>query len=122
MKFASRVLTVAGWSGLLVLAPMYLLEARTGHDFPPPITHPEYYYGFVGVALAWQVAFLIMARDPLRYRPLLVPAVMEKLLFGGAAILLAGCGRSPWTMMVAGGLDLAFAFLFSVAWIRLKDA
>ena len=66
MVFARRVFGVAGIYGLLVLLPQYFTEAKTGADFPPPITHPEYYYGFVGVAVAWQVLFLILARDPHR--------------------------------------------------------
>ena len=68
MTFARRVLRGAGIYGLLALLPMYFLEQRQGVDFPPPITHPEFYYGFVGVAVAWQVAFLIMSTDPARYR------------------------------------------------------
>ena len=45
MKFAKIVFLVAGIYGLIVLLPLYFLEERTGRDFPPPITHPEYYYG-----------------------------------------------------------------------------
>ena len=37
------------------------MEARVGRDYPPAITHPEYFYGFLGVAAAWQVAFLVIA-------------------------------------------------------------
>jgi hypothetical protein len=58
MKFARRLFLIAGIYGVLVLAPQYFLEAKTGRDFPPPITHLEHYYGFIGVALAWQVFFL----------------------------------------------------------------
>jgi hypothetical protein len=122
MRFAKTVLTVAAWYGFLVLLPMYFLEARTGHDHPPAITHPEYYYGFIGVALAWQVAFLVMARDPLRYRAFLIPAVLEKALFGPVAIGLALAGRSPWTMIVAGSMDLVLGALFLTAWFKLREA
>lgn len=122
MRFAKTVLTVAAWYGFLVLLPMYFMEARTGHDYPPAITHPEYYYGFIGVALAWQVAFLVMAKDPLRFRPLLIPAVLEKALFGPVAIGLALTGRSPWTMIVAGSLDLLLGALFLTAWFKLREA
>jgi hypothetical protein len=31
------------------------------------------------VALAWQVAFLIIARDVQRYRLFMLPAILEKL-------------------------------------------
>ena len=68
MKFAKIVFYVAGIYGLLVLFPQYFMEAKTGQDFPPAITHPEYYYGFIGVALAFQILFLIIARNPLQYR------------------------------------------------------
>lgn len=52
MTFARRVFLIAGSYGLVVLLPQYFLESRTGRELPPPITHPEYYYGFLGVAVA----------------------------------------------------------------------
>lgn len=55
MKFAKRVFLIAGIYGLIVVFPMYFLEEKNSRDFPPPITHPEYYYGFIDVTLAWQV-------------------------------------------------------------------
>ena len=82
MIFARRVFLIAGIYGLLVLLPLYFLEARIGRDQPPAITHPEYFYGFLGVAVSWQVAFLVISRDPVRFRPLMVPAVLEKATFG----------------------------------------
>ena len=78
MIFARRVFMAAGIYGLLVLLPQYLLETKTGMDFPPAITHPEYYYGFIGVGVAWQVAFLLIARNPGGLRPLMIPAILVK--------------------------------------------
>ena len=52
------------------------------------ITHPEYFYGFIGVGLAWQVAFLIIATDPRRYRPLIIPSIIEKFSFAAAIAVL----------------------------------
>lgn len=52
MRFTSRLFLIAGIYGLLVLVPQYFLEEKNGRDYPPAITHPEYYYGFVGVAVA----------------------------------------------------------------------
>ena len=60
MRFAKYTFLVAGVYGLLALAPQYFLERLNGEMYPPPINHPEYYYGFVGVALAWQIAFLVI--------------------------------------------------------------
>src|SRR6185503_235028 len=95
MTFARRVFLIAGIYGLIVLVPQYFLEAKTGRDFPPAITHPEFFYGFIGVAAAWQVAFLIIARDPVRYRLMMIPAMLEKLSFGIAAIVLFLQERVP---------------------------
>ena len=75
MTFAKRVFFLAGIYGLVVLLPQYFMEERTGRDFPPPVTHPEYFYGFIGVAVAWQIVFLIISRDPVRYRPIMLAAI-----------------------------------------------
>jgi hypothetical protein len=112
MRFASIVLRVAAVYGILGLVPQYFLEERMGRDFPPPLNHPEHYYAFLGVALAWQIAFLIMARDPVRFRPLLIPAALEKLGFGLAVAALAAQGRAPQLLLLPAVIDLLFAGLF----------
>ena len=121
VRFARRLFLVAGIYGLIVLPPFYFLEERMGQDFPPAITHPEYYYGFVGVAIAWQVAFLIIARDPSRYRLLMIPSVIEKFSFGLAALVLFQQGRVPGTIVASGTVDLVFGVLFIVAFWRLRE-
>ena len=57
MKFAKRVFWVAGVYGVIVIVPMYFVEGRIGRVHPLTVTHPEFYYGFLGVAVAWQVLF-----------------------------------------------------------------
>lgn len=115
MTFAKRVFQSAGIYGVATLIPQYFMEARTGHDFPPAITHPEFFYGFIGVALAWQVLFFIIAGDPQRYRLVMLPGAMEKICFGGAAVALYLQGRLALLMLAAGILDLVFATLFLLA-------
>src|ERR1044072_3931390 len=78
MLWPRRLFWFAGFYGLVVVLPQYFLEDRVGRDYPPATTHPEYFSGFIGVALAWQVAFLIIAMAPARSRPLIIPAVIEK--------------------------------------------
>lgn len=56
MKFAKMVFRIAGIWGLLVITPLYFMFNLIGKKDPPPITHPGFFYGFVGVALAWLVA------------------------------------------------------------------
>ena len=112
MIFARRVFLIAAIYGVIVLLPQYFLEAKIGRDTPPPITHPEYFYGFIGVALAWQVVFLLISRDPIRYRPLMLAAVIEKASFGLAAVALYVSGRLSSQMLAAGLLDLILGALF----------
>jgi hypothetical protein len=94
-RFARRVFTWAGIYGLVALLPMYVLEPWFGEQFPPPLTHPEFFYGFLGIAAAWQIAFLVIGSDPARFRPMMVPAVLEKLGYGIAVLVLVVQGRTP---------------------------
>jgi vacuolar-type H+-ATPase subunit I/STV1 len=88
MKFARIVFWSAGIWGVLVLTPLYFMFDLIGRQDPPPITHPAFYYGFVGAGLAWQIAFIIVATDPMRLRPLMIPGVIEKFSYGGAFCVL----------------------------------
>lgn len=116
MNFARRVFTGAAVYGILALLPQYFLEARIGRDFPPPITHPEQFYGFVGVSLTWQLLFLLIARDPVRFRPAMPVAVLEKLAFGVATAVLFALGRVAAPVLAVGLVDLLLASLFVVAY------
>ena len=118
MTFARRLFTVAGIYGLISLLPMYFLEGRLMERMPPALTHPEFYYGFVGVALAWQLLFLLVARDPVRLRPVMLPAVVEKLGWGIGVLVLVAQGRITTFFVPAALIDLLLAGLFVVAWRR----
>jgi hypothetical protein len=115
MKVARWIFGIAAVYGFLVIAPLYFMEARIGHDDPPAITHPEYFYGFIGITLAWQVVFVLIAREPTRYRPLMLASVLEKLAWGGAAIVLFQQQRVSGMTLGFGGIDLLFGALFIVA-------
>ncbi|HEY2345358.1 MAG TPA: hypothetical protein VGH80_05665 [Xanthomonadaceae bacterium] len=118
MQFAKRLFAIAAIYGIVGLVPQYFLEAKNGSDYPPAINHPEYYYGFIGVALAWQVMFWLIARDPVRYRPAMIPGALEKIGFGAAAIALHLQGRAPAPMLAFGCVDLVFAMLFLIAFAK----
>jgi hypothetical protein len=117
MKLAKIIFLVAGIYGLIVLLPLYFMEAQTGRDYPPPITHPEYYYGFAGVAVAWQLAFLVISRDPVRYRPLMLPSIVEKASFAIAVAVLFLQHRVSTFMVGAAMGDSLLGVLFIVAWV-----
>jgi hypothetical protein len=121
MRFARIVFLVAGIYGLLILMPMYFLENKIGHDTPPAITHPEYFYGFVGVGLAWQVLFLVLSRDPVRYRAMILPSALEKISYGIALVVLFSERRLPLSAFAIGSVDWIFAFLFLAAYFTTKS-
>lgn len=118
MKFARRVFLIAGIYGLLVLLPLYFLEEKTGRDYPPPITHPEYYYGFIGVAAAWQVLLLIVSTDPIRYRAMMVPPMLAKGSFVIAVTVLFLQQRVSSTTLGASMIDLLLVILFVIAYLK----
>lgn len=116
MNFARWIFGIAGVYGLIVLTPQYFMEAQIGRDYPPAITHPEYFYGFAGVALSWQLAFLVIATDPIRFRPLMLAAVVEKATFGIAAWTLFFQQRTPTVIVGFASVDLVLGVLFIVAY------
>jgi hypothetical protein len=120
VRFARWVFLLAGIVGLLEIVPLYFYEATLGRTEPPPITHPDFYYGFLGVALAWQIAFLIISRDPRRYLPLVRAVFLEKLLYPAGVFILYAQGRVPQQMLGGASLDVVWLALFVTMWIRLR--
>jgi len=120
MAFARWVFWIAGAYGMVVLGPQYFLEGKFGTDYPPAIKHPEFYYGFLGVAIAWQIAFVVIGRDPVRFRPMMLPSVVEKFSFAGAVGWLFYQNRVPAAMVGAGFVDFCLGVLFLVAWHRTR--
>ena len=118
MKFAKYTFLAAGIWGILVIIPPYFLETRIGLDNPPPITHPEYFYGFNGAVLAWQVLFLIISRDPIRYRPAMVAAMLEKAGFVIAVPILFLQGRVGAPVLYFCFIDLVLGILFLVSYLK----
>jgi hypothetical protein len=112
MRFARLVFMIAGIYGLLLLVPVYFLESQ----IVPPITHPEFFYGFVGIAIAWQIAFLVVARNPVRFRPIMVAAIIEKTSYGLAVVILYLLNRLAPLPTAIGAVDLLFAVLFAAAY------
>ena len=120
MKFARIVYYVAGIYGIIALFPLFFMEAKTGRDYPPAITHSEFYYGFVGIALVFQFVFLVMARDPLKYRALMPVTVLEKLSFVIPTMILYFQNRLPLPLFAAGLIDLILGLLFVAAFLKTK--
>ncbi|WP_321471890.1 hypothetical protein [uncultured Paludibaculum sp.] len=119
VRFARVVFLAAGIWGVLLFVPMYFTELLVPGAESPAQFHPENFYGFVGVGLAWQVAFLIVSRDPQRFRPLIPAALIEKFAFGLAALILGAYGRVPASLVGFGLIDLLLGVLFAISYQML---
>jgi hypothetical protein len=122
MKFARLVFAGAGIWGMCALVPLFFLVDISGHQYPPPTTYPQFFYGFLAVAFAWQVAFLIIARDPLRFRPLMLPAILEKCGFVVTTGTLWSQGRVSAADASAAVPDAVLAILFLMAFARTRTS
>ena len=118
MKFAKIVFWAAGIWGVLVITPLFFIFDVIGRNDPPPITHPGFYYGFVTTALAWQIAFFIIASDPLRLRPIIIAAIIEKFGYGIAVLTLYLQQRIHPADLAFAGVDMLLGCLFIVAYLK----
>ena len=121
MKFARRVFLIAGVWGVVVLVPFYFRFDAVGREAPPAITHPEFYYGFLVVSLAWQIGFLLIAADPIRFRPMMAVAMVEKFGYVGSIAVLYGRERLVWGDFTLGAVaDLVLGALFLAAFLSIR--
>ena len=122
MKFAKYTFFIAGIYGLLVLLPQYFVELGLGTDSPPVVSEPGFYYGFLGVAVAFQIVFLIIATDPVRYRLMMLPSIIEKFSFAIATAILFSSGRVPTSLFFGGMVDALLGVLFVISYLRVGSA
>lgn len=87
-----------------------------GRKDPPPITHPQFYFGFVTVALVFQFVFFVIASDPERFRPMIIPSVLEKASYVGVCLILYLRKEVTAPQMATAGPDLLLGILFACAY------
>jgi hypothetical protein len=121
VKFSRYVFLIGGIYGLLVVTPQYFMESWNGRTFPPPVTYPEYYYGFVGAIVVWHVLFLLISRDPARYRAMMPVAALEKLEFGAPILVLYSQGRAALPIVGAAVIDLILGALFLLSYWKTGE-
>jgi hypothetical protein len=120
MKFARFVFIAAGVWGIAVLTPFYWLIDVTGRRYAPPVEYPHFFYGFFSVAMAWQIAFLIIGSNPSRFRPFMIPGMLEKLSYVVTLAVLYSQSRIPAIDTQAAIPDLLLCILFVVAFVKTR--
>lgn len=118
MKFARIVFIAAGMWGIVVLTPLYFLVDVTGRQYASPTDYPQFFYGFLSVAIAWQIAFLVIGSSPERFRLLMIPAIVEKLGYVGTLVVLHSRGRISAMDASPAWPDLLLGILFIVAFAK----
>jgi hypothetical protein len=121
MKFAKYIFLVSGIYGLIVMLPQLFLESKIGRDQPPAITHPEFFYGFICITIAFQLVFLTIASDPVRYRPLMLVSLVEKFPFVIAIIILYTQARVGWEMLSAAAIDGFWGVMFLASFVKTRS-
>jgi hypothetical protein len=118
MRFAKIAFRIAGIWGLLIIVPLYFLFDATGIHNPPAITHPEFYFSFFGVTLVWQLAFFVIASNPIRFRPFILIAILEKLIYILTISILYLQHRVAANQLLWVGTDSILCLLFIASWIK----
>jgi len=110
MKFAKIVFWIAGALGLIAIIPMYMMPGSNA------------YYGVLGTLIAWQLAFFFIGSDPQRFRPLMIPAVLEKMLWMLTMLFFYVQAKLPLTDLLASAATHGvLAVLFIVAFLKTPD-
>lgn len=122
MKFAKVVFVCAGIWGIGVLTPLYWLVDVSGRRYGVPTEYPQFYYGFLSVAMAWQIAFLIIGSNPARFRTLMIPGILEKLGYVVPLVLLYQQARVTWADAQAAVPDFALAILMMLAFVKTRPS
>ena len=112
MRFARWVFRIAVLYGIVVLAPMLFSERQIA----PGITHPVFFYAWISLDLVWQIFFLVLSTDSIRYRPMMLVSVLEKATAVIAIPWLYVLGRIESLWLGVAAVDLVFGVLFLAAY------
>jgi hypothetical protein len=112
-KWPTIIFKGAGVYGIIVMLLLLVAPAKVLGE--PTVVHPEYYFGFVMVGMVWQIAFLVVGSDPIRYRPMMIVCMCEKFFYITLLAFLILTDRAPTRMIPAVVLDglLGCAFVYA---------
>jgi len=90
----------------------------TGRPYAPPADYPHFFYGFLSVTMAWQIAFLIIGSNPVRFRLLMIPAIFEKFSYIVTLAILHSHARISTPDAMTGVPDVVLGLLFIAAFAK----
>ena len=116
VKISRTIFLVSAIYGILILTPQLFRESAFSTK-DVPLGHPEFFYGFFLLALAFQILFIIIAADPVRYRPAMAPAFIEKSGHAISCIALFLQHRLAKDMFLVSMGDAVMLLLFIYCYI-----
>lgn len=123
MKLAKWVFRTAGIFGLIVMVPLLFAMKLIDQIMPPAVNHPEFFYGFVILNICWQILYLFLSKDPIRFRPMMIPSFFAKASAPIALMWLYIQDRISNQWVAAAILDGVFAILFLVSfWVTRQES
>jgi hypothetical protein len=122
MKFARIVFLFAGVWGIAVVTPLFFLVDVTGRRYSPPSEYPQFFYGFLAVTIAWQIGFLVIGSDPQRFRPLMIPGIVEKMGYVSTLLALYGQGRLSAADFSPFVPDFTIGLFFIAAFVKTRTS
>ncbi len=120
MRVAQWIFLLAGFSGVIMIAPLYF-EERYFEDYPPASNRPEFYFGFAGLCMAWQVMFIMIGLAPVRYRMAMLPSMSEKASFAFVIPILYAQDRVAPIWLGFASMDATWFVLFIIAFLRTPN-
>lgn len=87
-----------------------------------PPSRPQFYYGFVGVALVWQFVYFTIATDPARFRPMMILSALAKGSYAGALLVLYLQERISPVQAATGIPDALLLLLFVAAFLKTRTS
>ena len=121
MKFARWVFLAAGIFGLVLLIPLvYSVLFDRESILLGGASAGLFFYTSVFQYVCWQILYLVLAKDPLRYRPIMIPAFLAIAVTPFYPIWLYMYGLRPWIPIIV--INLIFALLFVLAfWLTGRE-
>ena|SRR5215469_17243985 len=112
------IFRVAAVLDILALTPILFFPNRIGNPVPRPLTEPEYFHGFLALSLLFALLNLVIATDPIRYRPVMLISILQKFVYPMAIFGLLSTHRVPATKSFYAGTEFLFGLLFILALVR----
>jgi hypothetical protein len=109
-----RLFIIAAWFNWLVGAPMLVASGFTARlmGLQVNITAMLFMQITAGVVVAFGIAYWMIARDPVRYRPYISLGLGLKVFLAGLVYAYWISGQIPWPLPALATFDLVFAWFF----------